>query len=716
MAINPYALCPCGSGKKIKFCCGDLAGEMEKVLRMVEGDQPTAAVRHLEQLLTRHPGRTSLLDLKSTIELQIGQYDQARATVDEYLACDPESANAWARRSILMSLAGELTDAVDALQRSLHISAKPPYAPVSLTAIRLLGHAFSQSDEVIAAIAHFSLYCEVSSDDDLEGERELIRFMRERPLPELMKGPFQMARGPVDEAVRADFEAACLSARRGHWLQAAQQFQALRPRAASDSAVVYNLALLRGFVGDAAGMAAGLREFASGEVPHDDAVEALALAQLIETEQTPNANLIAGKEFTFPIDDLERVVERLSSDRRAPRMENPDQFWIIDDDQRRPLVVFYVLDRPSPRDWRGLSLDDVPRFLGVVGLFGRETTRPPRAVVRITQDAEVDSKLSAVRDLLEIGDAQPESEEERMSLTDLGNAVLYYSYVPAHAPVETRIGLFVESRVRAVLEMWPSLAQTVLGGKSPSDLVGDPAHQLDLEAAVLRLFERQVPRSVRPKVGVLWERLGLAPLPQSLDPRDIPAERLSFIRLCRVDAAKLSDDQLCKLALQAAIMNATPAIAHMGRELLHRTQLHGTVNLFAVCRASVAEAPDYETAMAFIEDARRLVSTEFIPTGIWDVFRFETAFDHMEEREIGELYLRAARSADRDERVAKVFVRVLVEHGLVSPDGRLRLPLPPHSRAASELDVPDSAQQERRIWTPDAEPAAHGKGKIWTPS
>ena len=30
MAINPYALCPCGSGKKIKFCCGDLAGEMER--------------------------------------------------------------------------------------------------------------------------------------------------------------------------------------------------------------------------------------------------------------------------------------------------------------------------------------------------------------------------------------------------------------------------------------------------------------------------------------------------------------------------------------------------------------------------------------------------------------------------------------------------------------------------------------------------------------
>ena len=31
MAIDPYALCPCGSGKKLKFCCSDLGSEIEKV-------------------------------------------------------------------------------------------------------------------------------------------------------------------------------------------------------------------------------------------------------------------------------------------------------------------------------------------------------------------------------------------------------------------------------------------------------------------------------------------------------------------------------------------------------------------------------------------------------------------------------------------------------------------------------------------------------------
>ena len=61
MAVDPYAMCPCGSGKKLKFCCSDLVGEIEKIHRMIEGEQPRAALRHVEQTLATHPGRASLL-------------------------------------------------------------------------------------------------------------------------------------------------------------------------------------------------------------------------------------------------------------------------------------------------------------------------------------------------------------------------------------------------------------------------------------------------------------------------------------------------------------------------------------------------------------------------------------------------------------------------------------------------------------------------------
>src|SRR5438105_1463847 len=39
MTIDLYALCPCGSGKKIKFCCRDIAVEIDKVERLLEAGQ-----------------------------------------------------------------------------------------------------------------------------------------------------------------------------------------------------------------------------------------------------------------------------------------------------------------------------------------------------------------------------------------------------------------------------------------------------------------------------------------------------------------------------------------------------------------------------------------------------------------------------------------------------------------------------------------------------
>src|SRR6188472_1988 len=91
MAVDPYAICPCGSGKKLKFCCSDLVGEIEKIHRMIEGEQPRAALRHVEQTLASHPGRASLLDLKTSLELSLGDLDAARETVTKFVATNQDS-------------------------------------------------------------------------------------------------------------------------------------------------------------------------------------------------------------------------------------------------------------------------------------------------------------------------------------------------------------------------------------------------------------------------------------------------------------------------------------------------------------------------------------------------------------------------------------------------------------------------------------------------
>ena len=39
MALDPYQPCPCGSEKKLKFCCGaDVSHELEKIKQALEGE------------------------------------------------------------------------------------------------------------------------------------------------------------------------------------------------------------------------------------------------------------------------------------------------------------------------------------------------------------------------------------------------------------------------------------------------------------------------------------------------------------------------------------------------------------------------------------------------------------------------------------------------------------------------------------------------------
>ncbi|MFM7832656.1 MAG: SEC-C metal-binding domain-containing protein, partial [Planctomycetaceae bacterium] len=59
MALDSYAMCVCGSGKKLKFCCQDVLPELSRVSTLRE-NQPEAALSLLRTLLAKYPGKESV--------------------------------------------------------------------------------------------------------------------------------------------------------------------------------------------------------------------------------------------------------------------------------------------------------------------------------------------------------------------------------------------------------------------------------------------------------------------------------------------------------------------------------------------------------------------------------------------------------------------------------------------------------------------------------
>ena len=73
MALDVYAPCPCGSGKKLKFCCPNLAEDMERVSRQMESNQPRQALQQLEVLDRRHPNNAWVVTTRALVQIEIGE-------------------------------------------------------------------------------------------------------------------------------------------------------------------------------------------------------------------------------------------------------------------------------------------------------------------------------------------------------------------------------------------------------------------------------------------------------------------------------------------------------------------------------------------------------------------------------------------------------------------------------------------------------------------
>jgi tetratricopeptide (TPR) repeat protein len=80
--LDPYSLCPCGSGKKFKWCCQPIHVEIEKAFQQDQDGQHEAALRLMEQVVAQHPDNPEAFGKQALLLWQNEKPDEA----DEALA------------------------------------------------------------------------------------------------------------------------------------------------------------------------------------------------------------------------------------------------------------------------------------------------------------------------------------------------------------------------------------------------------------------------------------------------------------------------------------------------------------------------------------------------------------------------------------------------------------------------------------------------------
>ncbi len=396
--IDMYAPCPCGSGKKVKFCCRDLVQEFERIDQMIQGGQRKACLEHVERLLQKHPSNSFLRSLQIELNYALERFDQGDALIQQWVKQEPENPVplGWSVISLL-SQVGEEEDEQEAaklfrmallwLQRALHHS-EEKVPPLVERAALLVGQVAEEREWFLPLIGHVLVGSRLSREGQREMGSRFLGLIIHQDIPLVVRMLLLFIR--PDEELRGVafvWEEVLPLLRQGRFQQAEEQLAGAVQQHPEDERAWYCLGVVRGFLAD-----------------NRRAVEALQRAAQLASCPLRRAEILAlclvvqgifqqGYEFLgveIPVEDADQVLETLQgisllrSIGTVPMgfdlqqmAEDPETALQDYSSQPPPQAAFQLADVELASDTPG-----VHRLgWGTVLLYGKQTDRPARLQV-----------------------------------------------------------------------------------------------------------------------------------------------------------------------------------------------------------------------------------------------------------------------------------------------------------------------------------------------
>jgi hypothetical protein len=713
MPVDPYQDCPCGSGKKLKWCCQKVVKYAEKAEQLLEKDQVAAAMQAIEEGLAVEPENLWLRTMKAQILLSTHDHDAAYPLVESILATNPGY-----RPVLQLRLQDELAHgAVEAAAATLQdvLDATPageleePYAWMVFVGRGLgeLGYTFAALQHLRLAATHESLHAEVARDlAAMEGNPEAAPWLRD--LYELRPAPTS---GGAGQRWSNAIELAAI----GRWRRAAAIFESIAAELPDNACARFNLALCQGWTAQNEAAAASLERFAQLESDAERGLHALALAQCLDPRES--AQSVDVVRIRYPIRDTSRLIQKLKDN---PRL----QVHVLDAQQGEleegVKDEFYLLNKDFVKDADAATIENLPAIVGVVRTRG--TNLELEFAEPTADDARPAMLLEAAGDTID-----PNGERTVAGTLPLSTVRLRRMWgVPSNAGPEPlhRIRRIVhEQNYR---DIWPNTPLGWLGNKTPREAAQVPELKNVLRSALLLNEYATEAAQFEIDLSGLRRELGLEPEP-TLEGDGVEIERLPLARLRQVRAESLSTPKLRTLFERALRFSLSIAIQSASAALVARPAERDQFDAVPAFRSLIEFArmrADRTAAQEWIGKARRFDADAGVaperPT--WDIVEWQLSFqfDRPEQwaPRLAELMQKFGKNQEASSEMMMTLVRLglarLVQHpqdpNRVMLDARLLEQILARyaSRAASPLDLSPVGGQPGKIWTPGSEAAAGG--------
>jgi hypothetical protein len=705
--IDAHSLCPCGNGKKIKFCCPDLLGELQKIERMLEGKQNLACLGHIERLQEREPDRACLLAIKGMLLRAMGQWEEAQANAATFVAKHPDNPTALVELAIATAAEQGGCAAMGPLQRAL-AACNGEIPSRVYEALGMVARVLLSEGQWSAGRALLQLQMAIHQDDPQPVET-LVEINRMTDLPLLLKHDPIIAPCPDDVPWKVRFEDALGPVAAGNWQAGAEKLAALADEVPDSPAIWGNLATLRGWLADTAGCIDALRRFAATQIPLEEAVEAEALAMLLA--DSPLGDPLEILSATWTVKDVELFQAALTLESRVIEVSLDASSW-ADENSPPPKAAYLILNRPVLDKAEDLSPETVSRLLGQAMLFGRQTDREARLQVLGVTRADLPQLQTSLQEIADDAFDPQSVEEEVIARTSASRELIQRRWHLPRGATTGQFEMLAAAHTRdALLNRWPQLELGIFDGKSARQVAGDESCRVKLLAAVMVLQSWNESAPGEFDYNQLRSQLGLPAL-EPIDPSEAKIGELPLVRLSRVMVDRASDEALCLGYRRALAFGATAALGKFARAIVDRASLAGSAEQLRSYRTLVELERDPEKALPYIDEGRRAAESGGRSSAPWDLMELTVRFGCDQPDEVRRLIEHIQRCHLGEAGVAESLTRFLVSVGAISPDGT---PAPLSAQEEPRMAAGAAAgAQPHRVWTPESQQSG-GPKKIWTP-
>ena len=715
MATNPYASCPCGSGKKFKFCCQDVLADLQRIAGLSR-NQPEVALTQIRQLATKHPDRESVLRELIVNLLRFRLVDEAIQSCIQFLKAHPDNP-------LILLIYADISiqrSGFDASRRIVHrafqVCTRQFPREISEVLTRI-GLEMLDRNLVQAAREHLVLAVRLQNATENTTAASAARSLEgSQVIPYILRTHWSLMNFEAPPEALQQHERALRLCRLGCWEPAAIIYNRLADQLPTNSIVWFNLGLCQMWDGRESEAASSLHHAATLSQDFELAAEAEALSQAISPRSLEDSLAIVN--IRLKVRGISELVERLKARPEILTLPGHDHSECNHFPGTHHAAELSITSGPLAAD-SPTTPDNLLCQLADLDVFDIADEQAAAAAdiqhpfIDITCSSETaDQVIVSLRDWvgdLIISGADDEKRSIVRRYPRFAKSFEVRPVIPQSSTNPQVRQLFLRHSQHCI-DQYLAEPNPFLGGKSMLDAAHDPDLKKQLAGAVYILQATALIADAQVDVAEMRARLGL-PAPTPLAASDIPHPSLiGFLPCTRIPAADISDEHLPLIAQRFLQIGIRSYLVPVIDEMIRRgPSVAGDHPEFPfLCRSSIARSEfDTELCFSLLEQARNAVNDR--P----DAFRIRLELD------IRELAWRLDNPEDPQIRPLLNRLRDQYLHKIPELQNLLREQLENANclHLVSEIEGPvtPAAAPSSALWTPGSQSPNPARGSLWIP-